>query len=134
MAGYKTEYGISPEIGVRYTNIKLNQNSEYLKKSKSDFYSVVVGVNYERSVWDFILGGSVMIEYDVMQLDSNIDLDVLGYKYNFTIEDKERPLGAEFGLWTSYSIGGVDLRLKYDARLRSDFINHTGMLSIKCAF
>ncbi|MBQ5699759.1 MAG: autotransporter outer membrane beta-barrel domain-containing protein, partial [Alphaproteobacteria bacterium] len=41
MVGYKIEYGLSPEIGIRYTNIELNQNSEYLKKSKSDFYSVV---------------------------------------------------------------------------------------------
>lgn len=33
MVGYKIEYGLSPEIGIRYINIELNQNSECLKKS-----------------------------------------------------------------------------------------------------
>lgn len=134
MAGYNTDSGISPEIGIRYTNLEINHNSEYLKKSETDFSSVVSGINYERALGDFMLGGRVAIEYDIVQPDNNIDVDVLGYKYNLTIEDNERPLGAEFGLWTSYNINGADLQLKYDARLRSDFVNHTGMLSIKYAF
>lgn len=134
VAGYNTDSGISPEIGIRYTNIELNQNSEYLKKSETDFSSVVSGINYERALGDFMLGGRMVIEYDIVQPDNNIDVDVLGYKYNLTIEDNERPLGAEFGLWASYNLGGVDLQLKYDARLRSDFINHSGVVSVKYIF
>ena len=134
VAGYNTDSGISPEIGIRYTNIELNQNSEYLKKSETDFSSVVSGINYERALGDFMLGGRMAIEYDIVQPDNNIDVDVLGYKYNLRIEDNERPLGAEFGLWVSYNLGGVDLQLKYDARLRSDFINHTGVVSVKYVF
>ena len=134
MAGYNTDSGINPEIGIRYTNLEINHNSEYLKKSETDFSSVVSGINYERALGDFVLGGRVAIEYDIVQPDNNIDVDVLGYKYNLTIEDNERPLGAEFGLWASYNLGSADLQLKYDARLRSDFVNHTGMLSIKYAF
>lgn len=134
MAGYNTDSGISPEIGVRYTNLEINHNSEYLKKSESDFSSVIAGVKYERALGKFVLGGLVMVEYDIIQPDGDIDIDVLGYKYNLTIEDNERPLGAEFGLVASYNINDVDIQLKYDMRLRSDFVNHTGMLSIKYAF
>lgn len=134
IVGYNTDSGISPEIGIRYTNIELNQNSEYLKKSESDFSSVIAGASYERALGDFMLGGRMAVEYDIIKPDNNIDVDVLGYKYNSTIEDNERPLGAEFGLWASYNLGGVDLQLKYDARLHSDFINHSGVLSIKYDF
>ena len=134
MAGYKTEYGITPEIGVRYTNIKLNQNSEYLKKSKSDFYSVVAGASYEHAIGDFVLGGRAFVEYDVTQPDNKVDLDVLGYKYNFEIEDTERPLGVELGIWTEYNIGGINLRLNYDLRLHTDMVSHTGGLSLKYVF
>lgn len=134
MAGYNTDSGISPEIGIRYTNLEINHNSEYLKKSESDFSSVIAGVKYERALGKFVLGGHVMVEYDIIQPDGDIDIDVLGCKYNLTIEDNERPLGAEFGLLASYNINDVDLQLKYDMRLRSDFVNHTGMLSIKYAF
>ena len=134
IVGYNTDSGISPEIGIRYTNIELNHNSECLKKSESDFSSVVAGINYERAPGNFMLGGRVAVEYDIIKPDNNIDVDVLGYKYNLTIEDNERPLGAEFGLWVSYNLGGVDLQLKYDARLHSDFINHTGTLSVKYTF
>lgn len=134
MAGYKTEYGISPEIGVRYTNIKLNQNSEYLKKSKSDFYSVVAGASYEHALADFVLGGRVLVEYDITQPNNKVDLDVLGYKYNFEIEDTERPLGVEFGIWAEYNINGINLRLNYDLRLHTDMVNHTGGLSLLYCF
>ena len=134
MAGYNTDSGISPEIGIRYTNLEINHNSEYLKKSESDFNSVIAGVKYERALGKFVLAGHVMVEYDIIQPDGDIDIDVLGYKYDLTIEDNERPLGAEFGLLASYNINDVDLQLKYDMRLRSDFVNHTGMLSIKYAF
>jgi len=134
MAGYKTEYGISPEIGVRYTNIKLNQNSEYLKKSKSDFYSVVAGASYEHALGDFVLGGRALVEYDITQPNNKVDLDVLGYKYNFEIEDTERPLGVEFGIWAEYNINGINLRLNYDLRLHTDMVNHTGGLSLLYCF
>lgn len=134
MVGYKTEYGLSPEIGIRYTNIELNQNSEYLKKSKSDFYSVVARVGYEHALGDFVLGGRALVEYNITQPDNKIDLDVLGYKYNFEIEDTERPLGAEFGVWVGYDINNVNLQLKYDISIRSDFVNHTGKLSFGYAF
>lgn len=134
MAGYKTEYGISPEIGVRYTNIKLNQNSEYLKKSKSDFYSVVAGASYEHALGDFVLGGRALVEYDITQPNNKVDLDVLGYKYSFEIEDTERPLGAELGVWAEYNINGINLRLNYDLRLHTDMVNHTGGLSARYVF
>ena len=134
MVGYKTGYGLSPEIGIRYTNIELNQNSEYLKKSKSEFYSVVAGVAYEHALGDFVLGGRALVEYDVTQPDNKVNLDVLGYKYNFEIEDTERPLGAEFGVWVGYDINNVNLQLKYDISIRSDFVNHTGKLSFGYAF
>ena len=134
MAGYKTEYGTSPEIGVRYTNIKLNQNSEYLKKSKSDFYSVVAGASYEHALGDFVLGGRALVEYDITQPNNKVDLDVLGYKYNFEIEDTERPLGVEFDIWAEYNINGINLRLNYDLRLHTDMVNHTGGLSLLYCF
>ena len=134
MAGYNTDSGISPEIGIRYTNLEINHNSEYLKKSESDFSSALAGLKYERALGKFVLGGHVMVEYDIIQPDGDIDIDVLGYKYDLTIEDNERPLGVEFGLLASYNINDVDLQLKYDMRLRSDFVNHTGVLSIKYAF
>ena len=134
LAGYNASSGISPEIGIRYTNIKLDQNSEYLKRSESDFYSVVAGINYEWALGDFTLGGRVMIEYDMAQQSNKIGLDILDYKYIFEIDDTDRPLGAEFGLWAGYDVGLVDLKLQYDIRLRSDFVNHTGLLSIKYAF
>ncbi|MBQ8294638.1 MAG: autotransporter outer membrane beta-barrel domain-containing protein [Alphaproteobacteria bacterium] len=134
MAGYKTEYGLSPEIGIRYTNIELNQNSEYLKKSKSDFYSVVAGAGYEHAIGDFVLGGRAFVEYNITQPDNKVDLDVLGYKYNFEIEDTERPLGAEFGIWAEYNISGINLRLNYDLRLHTDVVNHTGGLSLRYVF
>ena len=134
MVGYKTEYGLSPEIGIRYTNIELNQNSEYLKKSKSDFYSVVAGAGYEHALGDFVLGGRALVEYEVTQPDNKVDLDVLGYKYNFEIEDTERPLGVELGIWTEYNIGGINLRLNYDLRLHTDMVSHMGGLSLKYVF
>lgn len=134
MVGYKTEYGLSPEIGIRYTNIELNQNSEYLKKSKSDFYSVVAGAAYEHALGDFVLGGRALVEYDVTQPDNKVDLDVLGYKYNFEIEDTDRPLGVELVIWTEYNIGGINLRLNYDLRLHTDMVSHTGGLSLKYVF
>ena len=75
-----------------------------------------------------------MIEYDMTQQSNKIGLDILDYKYIFEIDDTDRPLGAEFGLWAGYDVGLVDLKLQYDIRLRSDFVNHTGLLSIKYAF
>lgn len=134
MAGYNMDSGISPEIGIRYTNLEINHNSEYLKKSESDFSSVIAGVKYERALGKFVLGGHVMVEYDIIQPDGDIDIDVLGYKYNLTIEDTERPLGVEFGVWAEYNINGINLRLNYDLRLHTDMVNHTGGLSLLYCF
>ncbi|MFQ6778124.1 MAG: hypothetical protein ACLRFI_02405, partial [Alphaproteobacteria bacterium] len=134
MFGYKTEYGISPEIGIRYNNIKINQTNSNLEKAESDLYNVVGGINYEYLLNKFKIGGKFMLVYDVIRPNDKVYLDVLGYKYKLKINNIDSKLNTELGFFAGYDFVNINLQLNYDLKIYLDMLDHTGGLSIKYYF
>ena len=132
--GTDTQYGFSPEIGLRYNNIKIKDHDVYETTIKSNIWTGTVGTRYEYDIDKFTFGGKMLIDYDFYKSNDSIDILILNQTVHLSEQNKDKPLGAEFGIWTNYNVSNIDLRLEYDLFIQSDYTNHTGKLSFKYGF
>lgn len=132
--GTNTEYGFSPEIGLRYNNIKIKDIDIYKTTVKNNTWTGVIGTRYKYNVNKFALGGKILVDYDIKKSNDNINILILDQIIHLSEKNKDKPLGTELGLWAEYNRSNMALRLEYDLFIQSDYTNHTGRLSFKYGF
>lgn len=132
--GTNTEYGFSPEIGLRYNNIKIKDIDIYKTTVKNNTWTGVIGTRYKYNVNKFALGGKILVDYDIKKSNDNINILILDQIIHLSEKNKDKPLGTELGLWAEYNISNMALRLEYDLFIQSDYTNHTGRISFKYGF
>jgi hypothetical protein len=127
-------YGFSPEIGLRYNNIKIQDHNTYETTVKNNIWTGSIGTKYKSNIDKFTFGGKMLIDYDFYKSNDDIDILILDQTIHLSEQNKDKALGAEFGIWTGYNVANIDLRIDYDLFVQSDYTNHTGRLSFKYGF
>ena len=132
--GKDIDFGFTPEISLRYNNIKIKDHDTYETTIKSNTWTGTVGTKYKHNINKFTFGGKLSIEHDFYRSNDDIDILILDQTIHLSEQNKDRPLGVECGLWTGYNVSNIDLRLEYDLFVQSDYTNHTGRISFKYGF
>ena len=132
--GKDIDFGFTPEISLRYNNIKIKDHDTYETTIKSNTWTGTIGTKYEYNMDEFSFGGKMSIDHDFYKSNDSIDILILDQNIHLSEKNKGRPLGVEFGMWTGYNAANIDLRIEYDLFVQSDYINHTGKLSFRYGF
>nr|MCR4917999.1 hypothetical protein [Alphaproteobacteria bacterium] len=142
-AGYNFEYGLTPEISVRYMHLRgadyknnLGIETEF---GTRNYLTAMLGTKYTHDIElsktsllrpEFRYG----LKYDVLSDDLVAKVSMPGVDmYEIKTESLSR-IGSEFGASFGLIYQGLDLSLGYELEVRHDFISHTGRARIRYEF
>ena len=143
VAGYNFDGGITPEIGLRYMHLSVNDFKNNLDiKTKIDdtnYLTAMIGTKYTHDIEmskklllrpEFRYG----LKYDALSERQIATISLPGVDTYKTKADRLSRVGNEFGLGFGVIYQGLDLSVGYELELRHDFTSHTGRARIRYEF
>ncbi len=146
MTGYEMNvggYNLTPEAGLRYAHIKQDSYRDSAgQKISADDQDILTGIVGVKANKDFALESGTILRpevrlamtYDLMDGDNNAVVNVGGSSYRINGEELD-PFGIEAGAGVTAELSdNWDVTAGYQGRFRSDYTDHTGLLSAKYKF
>lgn len=142
MTGYDFEFGLSPEIGVRYLYLGQDEYENILSSvdvGDTDFLTGILGARYAFG-FDFEsglrLGANLRAAatYDVLS-DAAVATVAIPNATTYQVDGRALDaFGGEFGVGVGVVYDGWDISINYNLAMRSDYTSHTGMLEFRYDF
>ena len=142
-AGYDLDFGLTPELGLRYMHVMADDYTNSLGvKTKSDntnFLTGVLGAKYAFNVvadkyTTFVPQLNAGIKYDMLSDKNVATITMPGVDaYTLDVERLSR-FGGEFGIGLGMKHRGMDFSINYDIDVRKDYTSQTGMLKFRYNF
>ena len=142
MAGYDTCFGITPEAGLRYLNIRQDSYTDSIGQrvdaDNVNLLTAVVGAKYgyDFAQKNYTISPEIRLAatYDVVSDDADATVVMGNGSYTTTAEALER-FGVEAGVGLTMSLyNALDLSLSYNAGIRKDYTNQMGTVKLKYNF
>ncbi|MBR0212098.1 MAG: autotransporter domain-containing protein, partial [Alphaproteobacteria bacterium] len=142
-AGYDLDFGLTPELGLRYMHVMADDYTNSLGvKTKSDntnFLTGVLGAKYAFNVvadkyTTFIPQLNAALKYDMLSDKNTATVTMPGVDaYTLDVERLSR-FGGEFGIGLGMKHRSLDFSINYDIDVRKDYTSQTGMLKFRYNF
>ena len=146
MTGYEMNvggYNLTPEAGLRYAHIKQDSYRDSAgQRISADDQDILTGIAGVKANKDFALDNGTILRpevrlamtYDLMDGDNTAIVNVGGSSYRINGEELDR-FGIEAGAGVTAELNdNWDVTAGYQGRFRSDYTDHTGLLSAKYKF
>ena len=141
--GYEFKNGITPEIGLRYMHIDVDDytNSLGIKASTkdSDYMTAMVGTKYGFDIksgknTSFTPQLNVAVKYDLLSDGSVSTVTIPGIDSYVLDGGSLNRLSGECGIGLGMKHRGLNISVNYDVDVRKDYLSQTGMLKFKYNF
>lgn len=142
IGGYDFAGGLSPELGVRYLYVSMDEYNNGLADINCDdtnFLTGIAGVRYSFAIES---GARLHIRpelraavtYDFMSDVATTMVSVPGGGAYMVPGDRLSRLGGEFGIGLAALYNGLEVSLNYDLDLHEHYTSQTGMIKVRLNF
>jgi outer membrane autotransporter protein len=142
MTGYSFASGITPEMGMRFLNVSVDEYDNVLGTvafEDTQYLTGVAGFKYgfqieSESDLKFSPEIRAAATYDFLSDDAIATITTPGAAAYVVESGRLSRLGGEFGIGFNAQYKGLNISLSYDLDLHKDYTSQTGMLKFRFNF